>query len=69
MSNPEQNKTTLHETPDGYDVFHWPEFQALAKRLMIDVGAPVININLDIPLEGPVRITSETHGLDETKKK
>lgn len=69
MSSSEQNKTKLYKTPTGYDVFHWPEFQALAKRLMIDVDAPVTKITIKIPVEGLVSITSKTRGLDENKKK
>ena len=61
--------THEHETPDGYTVFHWPEFQALAKRLMINIDNPVTRVMIDVDTDKLVNITTETHGQDNTKKR
>ena len=64
--NPRSHK---YEMPDGTEVFRWPEFQALAKRLSIDLEAPIRDVTINIPMEGLVIVTIETIGLDETRKK
>lgn len=52
------------EIPTGYDVFRWPEFQALAKRLMIDLEAPTKCITIRVHCDEIMQITHETQGLD-----
>ena len=61
--------THNHETPDGYTVFHWPEFQALAKRLMIDMEDPIVRVIINVGIKDLVHVTTETLGQDSTKKK
>lgn len=65
----EKPKAVKYKYASGCEVFHWPEFQALAKRLMIDIEAPVVDVSIDIPLEGVVTITTETRGLDKTEER
>lgn len=52
--------------PTGLDVFHWPEFQALAKRLGIDVTdrVPTTSVTIEVPTKGIVRILHEYNGKD-----
>lgn len=52
---------------DGYEVFQWPEFQALAFRLGIDLTRPVKRLVLDLG-EGycPV-VLVEQRGSDAVK--
>jgi hypothetical protein len=52
---------------EGHDVFHWPEFQALAKRLMIDLEAPITCVTIRVACDEFVGITTESKGLDRTK--
>ena len=42
---------------DGYEVYNWPEFKALAKRLGIVWELPTSRVQIDIPVDGPVEIT------------
>lgn len=73
MSESEQSevesRASVYKMPGGLDVFHWPEFQALAKRLMIDVEAPIRRIAITVPFDGLVTVTVESVGLDQTRKK
>ncbi len=62
-------KSKQYEIPCGRDVFHWPEFQALAKRLMIDVTMPITEVTIVLPCEESAMVTVERRGLDETAKK
>ena len=57
-------KALTQVKPSGSDVWEWPEFQAFAKRLMIDIEGPTITLTITIPVDDPVVITQEYHGLD-----
>lgn len=63
-----ENPTSkFHPPVDSYTVWHWPEFQALLKRLGVDVKSPITATTISVPLDGPITITQVTHGLDTTK--
>ena len=49
---------------DGYDVFHWPEFINLAKRLGVALDRPIRRLVLDIEIEKTPRIYQEQLGAD-----
>jgi hypothetical protein len=49
------------------EVFHWPEFIALAQRLGIDTSRPTTNLTLYLPADGVVEIRHEYHGQDQTE--
>ncbi len=53
--------------PQSIAVFHWPEFQALARRLGINTTASTTRllICLDIEQDKPVRIDHNYIGHDE----
>ncbi len=57
-----------HIEPLGIDVFHWPEFQALGKRLGIDLAAPIREITIQVPCDGLVDVVVTTIGLDTAKE-
>jgi hypothetical protein len=63
-----QSRSHKYETPLGYDVWRWPEFQALIKRLGVDVEAPITCVTLSVPYDDVVVLTQEFHGLDLTKE-
>lgn len=44
---------------EGYEVYHWPEFIAFAKRLGVPWELPTIDLNIFIPVDGFVKITQE----------
>ena len=48
----------------GYDLWRWPEWQALATRLGIDLGAPTTRLTISIPCDDSVKIVHEFNGLD-----
>ena len=62
-------KARKFEKPEGWDVYRWPEFIALAERLGIDLGTPTTILTIRIPLDDPVGIIHEYLGLDITKEK
>ncbi len=68
MNTGDKPRATSYKIPNGYDVFHWPEFQALAKRLMIDLGPPITRVVIDVGLEDVVNVRTESYGLDATKE-
>ncbi len=47
-----------HRVPTGYEVYRWPEFVALAKRLGIPLGLPTtsLTITLMVDQEAPVEV-------------
>lgn len=69
MSTEEKPNRDKYEKPDGFEVFHWPEFQALAKRLMIDMEEPITCISIILPCNALAKVIIERQGLDETQKK
>lgn len=42
--------------PDAYDVVRWPEFNALAKRLGIELSLPFRDLVIRIPMDGAVEV-------------
>ncbi len=62
-------KSREYEAPLGRDVFHWPEFQALAKRLMIDMTVPITEVTIKLPCEGLAVVTVKSHALDAASKR
>lgn len=50
--------------PEGQEVFHWPEFQALAKRLGIPLDLPTTSLTIVLEHEKLVQITHITYGED-----
>lgn len=65
----DEPKALKHPVVDGYTVFWWPEFQALAKRLMIDLEAPITELDIHLPMDNLVRITIKTNALDANSKR
>ncbi len=53
-----------YERPIGRDVYFWPEFQALAERLLIDLSEPIIDITIHVPCDEIVVITRKTKAMD-----
>ena len=51
----------------GWDVFWWPEFIALAKRLHLDLGKPTTAVTIRVDVNDVVRITQEYNGQDGDK--
>jgi uncharacterized protein (DUF302 family) len=43
----------------GYELYHWPEFQAFAKRLGIPLELGTIDIAIFIPCDGRVKVIHE----------
>lgn len=70
--NPETDSTKakrlIHPVADGYEVFHWPETQALLKKLGVNLEDPIISIAVEIPIDGGVRVIQEFYGLDISKE-
>ncbi len=52
----------------GREVFFWPEFQALAKRLGVDVDLPIKEIGIHLIHDGDVTIKLEYLGEDKRSK-
>src|SRR5437660_574784 len=52
--------------PSGYEVYHWPEFQALLKRLNIDYTARTVSIAFKLAADEPVVIEHIVHGEDKS---
>lgn len=59
MYNPKFPKSSY---PSGREVYHWPEFQAFAKRLGIDWNLPTVDLCIFIPLDGNVKVVHEYLG-------
>ena len=67
-TKPESNRNR-YVAADGYSVWHWPEFQALVKRLGIDLEAPTLAVTIRVHHEEIVTVIHEFRGLDlETEK-
>lgn len=49
----------------GIDVFFWPEFQALAKRLGVDVDLPIREVSLHLVCDGEAIIKLKYLGEDK----
>ena len=48
----------------GYEVFHWPETQALLKRLGFPIDLPIRDVDIHIPFEGVASYTANLLGVD-----
>jgi hypothetical protein len=48
--------------PLGYEVYNWPEFIALCKRLGVQWPLKTKNIAIFVPENEPVRIIQDYHG-------
>ena len=57
-------KARKFEFADGYDFWRWPEWQALAKRLGIDLGAPTTALTFHVKCNDLVRVVHEFTGMD-----
>lgn len=68
MSTQDAAEATAYEKPDGYTVFHWPEFQALAKRLTIALDVPIKSVSIKVSIDETVKIETEYIGRDATKE-
>ena len=49
---------------DGIEVYHWPEFKALAKRLGISHKLPTTNLTITIPIGGVVLVAHDYLGYN-----
>lgn len=49
---------------DGYEVFHWPEFLAFAKRCGVDISKPIKSISFTLAEGECVLITVSQLGED-----
>ena len=47
---------------NGADVWEWPEFQAFAERLGIDLKDSTSLLTITVLRQGPVRIAQDTKG-------
>lgn len=54
--------------PTGFEAFHWPEFQAFAKRLKMSVDQSFKKITIEMDTSQYVKITTETQGRDSEDK-
>jgi len=36
----------------GWEVFRWPEFQAFARRLGMDLSGPCRDVKINMPMDG-----------------
>ena len=52
----------------GQDLYHSPEFKALCKLLGIAWELPTIDMVIDIPCDGVVKITQSYHGRSDMKE-
>jgi hypothetical protein len=48
----------------SYEVYHWPEFTALCKRLNILVDLATRDLTISLPLDGVVEVTQTYHGRE-----
>ena len=48
----------------SYMVYHSPEFQALCKRFGILHDLPTIDLKIELPVEGVMKVTHYYHGSD-----
>lgn len=48
----------------GYEVYHWPEFQALAKKLGIFYDLRTVSMTITLPVEGNVEIVQSYLGTN-----
>jgi hypothetical protein len=57
------------DTPMSYEVWQWPEFQAFAKRLRIDMSLRTVGLTIEFPDGGDqqVMVIQRYRGEDETK--
>jgi len=60
-------KSPEHPAALGLDVFWWPEFIALAKRLHLDLEKPTTAVTIRVDVNDVVRITQEYNGQDGNK--
>lgn len=57
-------KATKLEPVTGYDLWRWPEWQALMTRLAVDMGAPTTRLTVSVGVDDLVKIVHEFNGLD-----
>lgn len=57
-------KARKFERVDGFEVWRWPEWQALATRLGIDLGSPTTKLLLYIGCNDLVKVIHEFNGVD-----
>ncbi len=54
----------MFEPAMGKDVFDWPEFTALAKRLGVRAPEFIQRMTIDIPIDGAVEVITLEIGED-----
>jgi hypothetical protein len=54
----------LRPGPDGYEVYHWPEFRALGERLGLVWGLPTRQVTLHLAYGKPASISQSYFGRD-----
>jgi hypothetical protein len=54
--------------PTGYEVYHWPEFRAFAKRLGILWSVYTNEISLRLNVDEPVEINQSYRGVDRSSE-
>jgi hypothetical protein len=52
------------QATDGYEVYHWPEFRALCRRLGVIWGLPTSALTIQIRIGDPPVILHEYQGRD-----
>ena len=62
-------KHIKHTAIEGSSVWKWPEFQALIKRLGVDLESPTTSITIEVSLDKLVSVTHEFYGLDTLEEK
>lgn len=66
---PAQSRRSMGEgaaRPSGWEVCRWPEYQAFAKRLGIDLELPYRDISIQLPMEECVSVTQNYLADDMT---
>jgi len=62
-----EKKHREFQQTSGREIFHWPEFQALAKRLNIDTSLPIQNLSIKLPAHNIAVIKLRYSGEDAQK--
>lgn len=45
--------------PESMEVFQWPEFKALAKRMKLDMSRPTRHLVINMHIDDVVKVTHE----------
>ena len=53
------------QTPLSYEVYQWPEFRAFCKRLGLAWELGTLDLNIDMPFDGVVKIRQSYHGNED----